>query len=81
MTTSNAAKALHLDDRIGAIKLGYDADLTLLDDVTGKWRFVDTSGGAFTGEHALVPVQTVRAGDLIAPEWGPHPWGWLPEEA
>jgi dihydroorotase len=81
MTTSNAAKALHLHDRIGAIKLGYDADLTLLDDVTGKWRFVDTSGGAFTGEHALVPVQTVRAGDLIAPEWGPHTWGWLPEEA
>ena len=20
-------------------------------------------------------------GELFEPEWGPHPWGWLPEEA
>ena len=37
----------------------YEADLTV-DDVKGRWRFVDTSGSAFTGEHAFVPVQTVR---------------------
>lgn len=81
MTTSNAAKAIRLEDRIGAIKVGYDADLTVLDDVTGKWRFADPFGAQFTGEHALVPVQTVRAGELFAPDWGPHPWGWLPPEA
>ncbi len=81
MTTANPARALGLQDRIGAIKVGHDADLTILDDVSGRWRFVDAWGGSFTGEHALVPVQTVRAGELIAPDWGPHPWGWLPEEA
>lgn len=81
MTTTNPAKALRMDDEIGAIKVGREADITILDEVTGRWRFVDTAGDAFTGEHALVPVQTVRAGELIAPEWGPHPWGWLPEEA
>jgi hypothetical protein len=26
-------------------------------------------------------VQTIRAGEVFAPEWGPHPWGWLPPEA
>jgi hypothetical protein len=29
----------------------------------------------------LVPVQTVRAGELFSPDWGPYAWGWLPEEA
>jgi len=71
---------MRLEDQIGVIKVGWDADLTILDDVTGRWRFRDTSGTAFSGEHALVPVQTVRAGELVSPDWGPHPWGWLPEE-
>ena len=29
--------------------------------------------------QALVPVQTLRAGELFSPDWGPYPWGWLPE--
>jgi dihydroorotase len=49
--------------------------------LTGRWAFADPFGHQFTGEHALVPVQTVRAGELFAPDWGPHPWGWLPPEA
>lgn len=81
MTTTNPAKALRMEDEIGAIAVGREADITILDHVTGRWRFVDTQGVAFNGEDALVPIQTVRAGELIAPEWGPHPWGWLPEEA
>ena len=81
MTTTNAAAALRLEDELGAIRVGREADLTILDDVTGSWRFTDSTGGQFGGEHALVPVQTVRAGKLISPDWGPHPWGWLPAEA
>jgi dihydroorotase len=81
MVTANPAKALKLENEIGALKAGYEADLTVLDVVTGRWRFVDTAGNPFTGEHAIVPVQTIRAGELISPDWGPHPWGWLPEEA
>jgi dihydroorotase len=79
MTTANPAKALRMENEIGAIAVGRVADLTILDDVTGKWRFIDTNGATFTGEHALVPVQTLRAGKLISPDWGPHAWGWLPE--
>jgi dihydroorotase len=81
MVTAAPAKALKLENEIGAIKVGYEADLTILDAVTGKWRFVDTAGAAFTGETAIVPVQTVKAGELISLDWGPHEWGWLPEEA
>jgi dihydroorotase len=81
MTTANPAKALGLQDEIGAIKVGSAADLTIIDHAKGRWRFVDTAGVAFTGEDAIVPVQTIRAGELIPLDWGPHPWGWLPEEA
>jgi dihydroorotase len=79
MTTANPARALRMENSIGAIKVGYEADLTVLEDVTGRWLFTDTNGKKFPGEHALIPVQTVRAGKLFAPDWGPHPWGWLPE--
>ncbi len=79
MTTTNAARALGLADETGAIVVGRQADLSIVDVVSGRWRFTDTVGDEHFGEHALVPVHTVRAGELIAPNWGPHPWGWLPE--
>jgi dihydroorotase len=81
MSTVNAAKALKMSDQIGALAVGREADITILDVNNGKWKFVDTVGKEFTGERALTPVLTIRAGEVFEPEWGPHPWGWLPEEA
>lgn len=79
MTTTNPARALGLHDEIGAIAVGREADLSIVDVMSGRWRFTDTVGDEHFGEEALVPVHTVRAGELIAPNWGPHAWGWLPE--
>jgi dihydroorotase len=79
--TANAAKALNLQDESGALKVGREADITVLDVHNGKWGFVDTVGKEFTGDKALTPVLTVRKGEVFEPEWGPHPWGWLPPEA
>ncbi len=81
MSTVNAAKALGLQDEIGAIAVGREADITVMDVVNGKWKFIDTVQKEFTGEKALKPVVTLRAGEVLTPEWGPHPWGWLPPEA
>jgi dihydroorotase len=81
MSTANAAKALGLQDELGALAVGREADITILDVVNGRWKFIDTVQKTFTGEKALAPVLTVRAGEVFEPEWGPHPWGWLPEEA
>ena len=80
-TTSSAAKLLGLQDEIGAIAVGRDADLTILDLVEGDFTFTDTTGQAFNGGYGLVPVHTVKAGVLYAPGWGTHPWGWLPASA
>jgi dihydroorotase len=81
MTTANAAHGLGMDDQLGALAVGREADISIFDVVEGNWKFTDTTSKAFTGRHALVPVQTFRAGEAFSPDWGPYPWGWLPEQA
>ena len=81
MTTVNAARALGRQADLGAIAVGREADLTIMDVLPGRWTYADCRQERFTGEHALVPVQTIRASELHAPDWGPYPWGWLPEAA
>ena len=81
MTTVNAARAIGLTDTAGALAVGREADVSIFEVVEGNWKFTDTVQQVFTGKHALVPVQTMRAGALYSPDWGPYPWGWLPEEA
>jgi dihydroorotase len=77
-TTSSAALALGLQDEIGAITVGRDADLSVIDVVEGDFTFTDTTGQDFRGGYGLVPVYTLKAGEEFSPGWGTHPWGWLP---
>jgi dihydroorotase len=81
MTTVNAAAAAGLADTAGALAVGRTADITILDVTEGDFRFTDTRKEVFSGRYGISPVHTVRAGELIAPRWGTHPWGWLPETA
>ncbi len=81
MTTVNAAAAAGLADTAGALAVGRTADITILDVTEGDFRFTDTRKEAFSGRYGITPVHTVRAGELVAPRWGTHPWGWLPETA
>jgi dihydroorotase len=80
-TTASAASALGLAGEIGAIAVGRDADLSVIDVVEGDFTFTDTTGQAFTGGYGLVPVRTLKAGEEFSPGWGTHPWGWLPASA
>ena len=80
-TTVSAAAALGLPDQLGAIAIGRDADLTILDVAEGDFAFTDTTGQAFRGGYGLAPVYTIRAGQEFSPGWGTHPWGWLPASA
>ena len=81
MTTANAARAIGMSHQIGALVVGREADISIIEVVEGKWAFTDTIQQPFTGTQALIPVQTMRAGELFSPDWGPYPWGWLPAEA
>jgi dihydroorotase len=80
-TTASAASALGLQHEIGAIAVGRDADLSVIDVVEGDFSFTDTTGKEFRGGYGLVPVRTLKAGVEFSPGWGTHPWGWLPASA
>ena len=79
MATANPARALGMEDSLGSLAIGREADISVLEENTGSWLFHDTEGGTLTGDKALTPVLTVRAGEVFTAEWGPRPWGWLPD--
>src|SRR5262249_48151531 len=81
MASFGAARAIGMQDELGALAIGRVADVSIVDVASGKWKFVDAMRVEFTVDKVLTPVQTVRAGEMFSPDWGPYPWGWLPEEA
>ena len=81
MSTANPAEALGMSDTLGNLAVGRTADITVLEESTGDWLFHDTEGGTLRGDKALAPVVTVRDGEVFTADWGPRPWGWLPDTA
>ena len=81
MTTANPASALGMEDTLGSLAVGRPADISVLKEETGDWLFHDTEGNTIRGDKALVPVVTVKDGEPYSPDWGPRPWGWLPDSA
>ncbi len=81
-TTAAPASALGMSGQLGAIVPGREADLSVLDVVDGDWVYRDNYGGVLQARHAaLAPRLAVRAGKAFTPDFGPRPWGWLPERA
>ena len=81
MTTANPAQALGMEDTLGSLAVGRPADISILKEETGDWLFHDTEGNTLRGDKALVPIVTVKDGEPYSPDWGPRPWGWLPDSA
>lgn len=79
MATIKPARAMNADDRLGTLKPGHQGDVTVLDIQQGKWNVIDSDGQSQTVEQALIPFVTVKRGEVITPDWGPRPWGWLPD--
>ena len=84
MATENPAKALGMADRLGSIAPGRQADLSVLDIRDGDWVIYDNytgrgPRGTLRAEKAIVPVLTVKRGEVFAADWGPRPWGWEPD--
>ena len=79
MTTTNPAQALGMEDTLGSLAVGRPADISVLKEETGDWLFHDTEGNTLRGDKALVPIVTVKDGEAYSPDWGPRPWGWLPD--
>jgi dihydroorotase len=70
MVTSNAAQMAGLPDEIGALKPGMAADVSVLDDLRGRFKLQDNERTVVTAERLLEPAFCLRAGrryDATAP--------------
>ncbi|HLF04556.1 MAG TPA: amidohydrolase/deacetylase family metallohydrolase [Dehalococcoidia bacterium] len=81
MSTINPAKALGAEDRLGTLGVGRQADISVLDVKEGDWVVYDVIQGSRKADKAVVPVLTVKRGEVFEIGWGPRPWGWEPDQA
>jgi dihydroorotase len=79
MSTSNPAKAIGAEGRIGSLAVGRQADVSVLELRDGDWVVKDVVGASLRVSKAFVPFVTVKRGRVFSPDWGPRPWGWEPD--
>ncbi len=68
--TSNPATMLGMSDRIGALKPGMDADVSVLGVLDGRFELRDNSGDSMVSSQMIVPEFSLRAGrrfDVVSP--------------
>ena len=62
MVSSNAARMVGLSDEIGALKPGLTADVSILNDMRGRFRLQDNEKTQIIAERLLEPAFCLRAG-------------------
>ena len=81
MSTINPANAIGEGHRLGTLEVGRQADISVLGLEEGDWVVHDVVGGSKRTEKAVVPVLTVKKGQMFEAGWGPRSWGWEPDRA
>lgn len=79
LTTSAPAGCIGREKTLGHLAVGREADISVLSTTEGAWTYRDHEDHTIVGRLAISPLLTIRAGEVFEPDWGPHPWGWLPE--
>ncbi len=65
MTTINPAKVLREDDRIGSLKPGMEADVSILELSSGAWKLYDAQMQSIEIDKLLMPIRTIKSGRAI----------------
>lgn len=65
--TVNPAEQLGLTHKAGSLKMGMPADITVIDIENGDFVFHDTTGNSRRGKQQIVPVVTIKSGEVIYP--------------
>lgn len=65
MTTINPARVLGIEDRKGSLRPGMDADVSVLELLSGTWKLLDSEQQALAARKLLAPDMTVKSGQLI----------------
>jgi dihydroorotase len=67
-TTATPARAMGLAGRLGSLRPGRPADITLLRLETGRWELRDVCGERRTARQRLAAVAVFKRGELVAIE-------------
>jgi dihydroorotase len=81
MSTFVPAGFIGMQEDLGTLAEGTTADIAILSIEQGKWTYDDALGVSLAGEIALQPILTFKGGEQHAVDYGPFPWGWLPNRA
>ena len=63
--TSNPAKMLRMEDEIGTLEPGREADVSVLEVLSGRFRLSDNSGEEVIADRLVVPAWCMRAGRVF----------------
>lgn len=66
--TINPARMLRMDDRIGSLQPGREADISVLELLPGRFNLTDNSGETVLASEMVRPVFALRAGRMIEAE-------------
>jgi dihydroorotase len=67
MATANAANLLGQSDKLGFIRVGYPADISVLQVEERNWKAIDSQKGTIVARQALVPVYAIRGDTIYEP--------------
>ena len=65
MSTSNPAHVLGEENRIGSLKPGMEADVSILKMLKGRWELMDSEQQTVEVNSLISPVTTIKAGQVI----------------
>jgi dihydroorotase len=63
--TSGPARMVRMEDKIGSLAIGREADISVLDLLRGRFTLSDNSGEKMTSDQMLAPAFALRAGKPI----------------
>jgi dihydroorotase len=66
--TSNAAELIGMQDEVGKLAPGREADVTVIDRIPGRWELRDNSGERVIAREAIVPRFVLRKGERFDPD-------------
>ncbi len=64
-STSEPARAIGMEDSIGSLQIGREADIAVLAVEERPVEYVDSYGNAWKGNRAIRAVHTIRAGEVL----------------
>jgi len=65
MTTINPARALGIEGKGGSLKAGMDADVSILELLSGTWKLQDSEQQTIQATKLIIPTMTIKSGKLI----------------